>query len=192
MALAHPWIPIEQWAELPEDDDRELVDGTLVAGEMPSSVHEAVLVWLTRLLAGWASTCGARVFGAGLRFAVSPTRGRMPDLTVFFAGRPRPPQTGASHRPPSIAVEVVSPSPADERRDRVEKLEEYARFGVSYYWIVDPELRTFEILELDDGGHYRHLVGMTDGVVDPVPGCPALSLDVAALWREIDGLLAEA
>jgi Uma2 family endonuclease len=85
-------------------------------------------------------------------------------------------------------VEVVTPSPRDERRDRVEKMEEYANFGVRYYWLVDPALGTFEIFGLTDVCTYAKLVGVTEGVIDPVPGCVGLVIDIDALWRELERL----
>jgi Uma2 family endonuclease len=88
--------------------------------------------------------------------------------------------------PADVLVEVVSPSPRDARRDRIEKLSEYAAFGVRYYWILDPTVRTLEIFALDSNGRYVHALGAAEGKVENVPGCEGLVLDLDALWLELD------
>ncbi|WP_272417289.1 Uma2 family endonuclease [Polyangium jinanense] len=184
-------MTIEEWAALPEDEPGELVDGELVEEEMAGYVHEVVVVWLAHLLRSWALAHGARVAGSAGKFAVSATRGRMPDLTVYLAGARRPPAEGPIRVPPSIAVEVVSSTPRDARRDRVEKLKEYAAFGVKWYWIVDPALQSFEILELGPENEYIHKVTSTDGRIESVPGCAGLVIDIDALWAEVAEVRAE-
>lgn len=78
----------------------------------------------------------------------------------------------------------MSPTPRDERRDRIEKMDEYASFGVIWYWIVDPGLQSLEIFELT-GGRYARAARATEGRLDDVPGCPGLHLDLDEIWSKI-------
>lgn len=100
----------------------------------------------------------------------------------------KPPRYGAISAPPDIMVEVISPTPRDARRDRIEKLHEYAAFGVRWYWIIDPELCSIELLELGAEGRYAHACPAAEGVVTDLAGLPGLTLDLDALWSEVDQL----
>lgn len=191
-AIPEAWtdqpMTLEAWAALPEDEPGELVDGRLVEEESVGYAHEVVVIWLASLLRAWIAPRGGLVGGSDARFAVKPTRGRKPDLTVYLPGSRRPPGQGLIRVPPDIAVEVVSPTPRDGRRDRVEKVKEYAAFGVRWYWIVDPQLRTFEILELGADGRYAHAFSATEETIAAAPGCEGISIDLDALWSEVDRL----
>ena len=181
-----PSATVEEWLELDEDDSRELVDGRLEEGEVPTSVHELGISWLIRALGVWLGDRGF-VFGSGLKLLLAVRTGRMPDVVVILPGHKPPPPRGPLREPPDIVVEFVSPSPRDERRDRVQKMAEYARFGVPYYWIVDPALRTFEIFARSSAG-YTQVAAATGGSIDPVPGCDGLRLNVSALWADLERL----
>jgi Uma2 family endonuclease len=183
-------ISLEEWAALPEDEPGELVDGHLEEEELPDLVHEVLVAALCHLLRAWLRPRGGLVAGSETKLAVGERRGRKPDVVVWLPGR-RPPARGLIRVPPDIAMEIVSLTPRDARRDRVEKVDDYAAFGIRWYWIVDPELRSLEILELGPDGRYVHALGVTSGVIDPVPGCEGLTLDLDELWAEVDQLAAE-
>lgn len=178
-----PLLDLDAWAALPEDKNGEWVDGYLTEEEVPDPIHGLAVSWLIALFRAWLDGRGF-VFDSDVKFIVSATRGRKPDVSVFLPDRAAPPRRGPVTVPPDIMIEVVSPSPADERRDRVEKMDEYAAFAVSYYWLVDPALGAVEIFELQNGRFVRSIAA-TSGVVTEVPGCPGLQLDLDRLWSEL-------
>jgi Uma2 family endonuclease len=181
-------LSLEAWAALPEDEPGELVDGRLVEEEEAGYAHDVAVAWLIHRLHGWVIERGGFVGASRARFAVAPARGRKPDATVYLPGSRKPPAHGLIRVPPDIAIEVVSPAPWDGRRDRIEKVKEYAGFRVRWYWIVDPQVRALQIFELGADGRYTYALGATEGRIESVPGCEGLALDVDALWAELDRL----
>ncbi|HEX7668295.1 MAG TPA: Uma2 family endonuclease [Polyangiaceae bacterium] len=182
-------LTFEAWGLLPTEESGELVDGRVVEEEVATIIHETIVSVLNALLRLWLGGRGL-VGGSNAKFKVSSRRGRKPDLYVYLPGT-RLPRGDARvvELPPDIFIEVVSSARSDQRRDRIEKLSEYAAFGVRYYWLVDPELRSFEILELGGDGRYVHAETASNGAIQTVPGCAGLVIDVDALWREVDRLL---
>jgi hypothetical protein len=59
---------------------------------------------------------------------------------------------------------------------------------VRWYWLIDPVARTIKIFELAGARYARRLLA-SRGRLDAVPGCPDLSLDLDALWAEVDELV---
>ena len=79
-----------------------------------------------------------------------------------------------------LVIEVLSPSTT--RTDRTTKAQLYARYGVPYYWIVDPEARVIEVHRLGGGRCASSEVFGGEHLTD-VPPFPGLRLDAASLWR---------
>ncbi len=75
-------------------------------------------------------------------------------------------------------MEVVSGGAADRQWDKVIKREEYARAGISEYWLIDPDEAVITVLSLSDGGYVVH------GEFPPGAAASALlpgfAIDVAA------------
>jgi Uma2 family endonuclease len=185
-------MTLEEWAALPDDEEGELVDGRLVEEEQVTVLHSVVATWLSYTLEGWAQQHGAFVGGDNTKIKVAPRRGRKPDLWVYLAERTRPridaPLVTAL---PSIVVEIVSKERNDARRDRIDKMGDYARAGIPWYWLVDPQLRTFEIFELGKDGRCAIAAGASEGRIATIPGCEGLVLDLDALWRRGDAFPGE-
>ena len=178
-------LTLDEWARLSEEDGGELVDGFLMEEEVPDPAHELSVTWLIHLFMSWMLGRGGFVFGSDVKLRVSASKGRKPDVAVYLPGGATPPRRGLLRAPPDILVEVVTPTPRDERRDRVEKMAEYEALGVRYYWLLDPALGTLEIFALGADAKFVRALAATAGRVEEVPGCPALVVDLDHLWSEL-------
>jgi hypothetical protein len=54
-----------------------------------------------------------------------------------------------------------------------------------YYWVLDPQLRTLEVLQLGSAARHRVALACSGGRVR-APGCPGLILNLDDLWAEVD------
>jgi Uma2 family endonuclease len=179
-------MTLDQWAALAEDEPGELVDGRLEEEEAATWAHELVVSWLIGMFRIWIVPRGGFVLGSGTKLAIAPARGRKPDVVVFFGARALPPRRAPMTKsPPDIVVEVVTATPRDARRDRVEKKPDYASFGVGQYWLLDPEARTLEVLARGSDGRFVEVLAAASGAHE-VSGCEGLVVDLDALWAELD------
>jgi Uma2 family endonuclease len=104
----------------------------------------------------------------------------VPDLAGWRRERmPELPEEAFFRLAPDWACEVLSTSTA--QLDRTRKLPIYARERVPHVWLVDPDGKTLEVLELD-GDTYRLVATHGgDAVVRAVP-FDAIELKLADLW----------
>ena len=74
---------------------------------------------------------------------------------------------------------------AARRRDERIKHQLYERFGVTEYWVVDPDLDAIKVYRLADG-HYTRVSELTlrDGDVLTTPLLPGLELALADIFAE--------
>lgn len=109
-----------------------------------------------------------------------------PDLAGWRRERlPKPGPVRPIEVAPDWVCEVISPSTAS--LDRVTKRALYARHGVKHYWIVDPDTRSLEALELS-GDRWLELGAWTDDAKVRVPPFSEVELELARLFlpREAD------
>jgi Uma2 family endonuclease len=178
-------MTLEEWGNLDEDIEGELVDGLLEEEEVATFLHEIVVAWLTSTLRAWVRPRHGYVAVSEAKIVVGERRGRKPDVSVYLRGK-IPALTDTLVRTlPHVVAEVLSPRPRDARRDRVDKIADYAAAGIRYYWILDPQLRTLEVFERDARGRYRLTVARGEGQIR-IPGCSGLVLNLDELWAEVD------
>ena len=140
-------LTIADWDAMPHGDGNryEIIEGELFVSRSPGLTHQIVLSNLIFLIRSHLKTnpIGTIVSNPGL--VISNISGVIPDL-VFFRKDQRETivtddrLTGT----PALVVEVVSPGPANIRRDRITKLQLYAAYSIPEYWIVNPGSKTLE------------------------------------------------
>jgi Uma2 family endonuclease len=126
----------------------EFSHGWLEVLPMPTTSHQRLLLWLVGLLRAFdpESNLGTALI-APLRVRLWPGKFREPD--VVFMLQKHAHRIGEDFwRGADLVMEIVSGSKEDRRRDLVTKRREYARAGISEYWIVDPEEERIIVLRL--------------------------------------------
>lgn len=104
----------------------------------------------------------------------------VPDLAGWRRERmPELPHVSAFELAPDWVCEVLSAS--TEAIDRGEKIPIFAREHVTHVWLVDPIVRTLEILRLD-GATYRLVSTFRDDAMIRAEPFEAIDLELAALW----------
>jgi Uma2 family endonuclease len=115
----------------------------------------------------------------GLIIHTAPLTSRVPDLAVFETSAIVE-RDGYIHSAPRLVVEVLSP--ANTRREREEKLGDYASIGVPEVWVVSPEGQTVEVLYLEDG-YLRSSLVLREGALTP-RHFPNVQVDIARIWPD--------
>ncbi len=158
----------------------EFCDGCLEFLPTPNMFHQDLVAFVYELLKALVVRKNlGRVYFSPLRVRTVEGAIREPDV-VFV----KPERIVDRHTPPNgadLVVEVISPGDEARKRDLETKREEYARAGISEYWIIDPETETVTVLALE-GGSYREHGKFTKGQSATSKLLPEFALDVTALF----------
>jgi Uma2 family endonuclease len=126
----------------------EFSHGYLEFPPMPTTTHQLIVAYLYGLLLAFTSE---RDLGLVL-FASLPVRlwpGKIREPDILFMRKEHADRLGDRFwKGADLVMEVVSGDKEDRRRDLEVKREEYARAGISEYWIVDPKKKRITVLRL--------------------------------------------
>jgi Uma2 family endonuclease len=135
-----PRTIMEVYKNLPEGTLAELIDNVLYMPPSPVKSHQKALQIIFRRLSEAIEDVGnGEVIIAPFDVYLDATSNAVqPDIVVILnSNKGHSIPNGHFHGVPDLIVEILSPGNRDH--DVVKKKELYERFGVSEYWIVDPE-----------------------------------------------------
>jgi Uma2 family endonuclease len=176
-------VTYEEWLRMPEVTDavEEVVNGEIRIMPPPKWKHSEIVENLQYQLQAQLDRDAYRVKVSdfGLIIRKSPLTSRIPDLAVFQRGSIVE-EDGYIHSAPQLVAEVLSP--ANTRREREEKLADYASIAVPEVWVISPEARTVEVLILEDG-FLRSTQILASGSLTPKL-FPQVSVDIGRIWPD--------
>jgi Uma2 family endonuclease len=171
----------------PLDRRTELVRGRLLVSEPPGCEHADMVFRLVMALGRWMDARTAMGhpspgwFGAGdpgCWIEREPDTVRAPDIAFVTADRMPPvPARGFLEQPPTLAIEVLSPS--DRRGQVAAKVAQWLAAGTCLVWVLDPSRRVAHVHRAD--GSTTSLTA--DAALDGEDVLPGFVLPLSQLFR---------
>lgn len=169
----------EEYYRLDDDLRHEIIDGILLGAPSPGMWHQS---WVGDLYAVIRNAVQSqklgKVFVAPLDVVLDSENTVQPDLIFVATANLGIIQPRGIFGTPDLLVELISPSSV--RRDRYDKKELYARFGVREYWIGDSANKSLEILTLKGGQYELHCAAEVQGELTS-PVLSGLEFDLTAI-----------
>lgn len=181
-ASVGPYRAADYW-QLPEGAPIELIKGRFVVSPSPNMLHQIIVALLLERLLMAARMTGGIAVCAPMDVILSDDTILQPDL-LYVSKQRRGIVKQRVEGPPDLVIEIIS---GTGRRDRVEKLDLYAQYGVGEYWIVDPDAQVLEFL-VNEGGRFVVYSPAHDRYESP--RLPDVEIQLAEFWREVDRQMA--
>ncbi len=169
--------------KLPPNLVAEIVEGELQASARPPVPHARLAARLgSRIIPPFDDARGGP---GGWVFLYEPglhlqTDIFVPDLAAWRRARlPVVPDAAFLTVEPDWVCEILSPS--TEAFDRVKKLAGYARHAVGHAWLLDPAVRTLEVLRLEGGRSVIVLTAEGEELVRAEPFAE-IEMPLGAFW----------
>ncbi len=176
-------VTYEEWLRMPVVSDaiEEVVDGEIRL--MPPAKLKHALI-ADRLQTALKAQLDGRKYWVltaefGLIIRKRPLTSRVPDLAVFEISSVIV-QDDYIHSAPQLAVEIRSAG--NTRREREEKLANYASLGIPEIWAINPKQRTIDVFYVDNA-QLRLTATVSEGLLTPRL-FPSVQIDIAGIWPD--------
>ncbi len=156
MSVAAAKLTWDDIKDLPEDAGRtEIVNGELVLSPGPASRHQEICILLTLEIGPFIRSRDlGKMFAGPMHTILALHSHYEPDLCFIRKNRLSIIKENFIDGPPDLVVEVISES--NRTHDTVVKFNDYARYGIEEYWLVDPREEEISTWFLS-GGKYELL-----------------------------------
>lgn len=160
----------------------EILEGVLVKEPSPSIHHQRVCSALYRQLANFFDDFDPKgeLFFAPLDVTLTAANVLQPDILFVSGARREIICEEHLDGPCDLVVEIMSP--ANRRKDRLQKMEIYRKAGIPHYWLADPEDNTLEAFMLKEGW-YTLVAAGGPGDKFTHPAFPGLDLDLEKVFH---------
>lgn len=174
-------VTLEEFQRMPEEDAFrvELSRGRVVREPRPGAEHGLIVGRVVRIPGSEVRSRGVGVVvtETGFLLGTDPPTVRGPDAAFIARDPAAPAPRGPWTEPPTLAVEVVSPS--NTAGEIQEKVLEHLEAGTELVWVIDPASRSVTEWRPSGDAHvYRE--GETLETEDVLPG---FSLHVASIFE---------
>jgi Uma2 family endonuclease len=169
----------EDYLALNDDTVFEIINGKAFMSPAPELFHQR---WARKIFLAVERHVAARklgeVFFAPVDVVLDEKNVVQPDLVFVSTANAGLLERRGIMGVPDLVVEIISPTSL--RRDRYDKRELYARFGVKEFWLADVANRSIETLSLQKGGYQLLSCATVEGKIrsEILPG---FELDLASL-----------
>jgi Uma2 family endonuclease len=174
----------EHYLELPNDGKRyEIIDGELYVSPAPSTKHQRVATNLTTFVNFHVLTRRlGEVFTAPYDVRLAWSDIVQPDLVFVSRQRAHVVTAARIDGAPDLAVEIISPSSI--KTDQETKRNLYAKYGVKYYWIIEPLEQWIRAYELGADGLYELVAEAHGSEAFSAPPFIDLQISLRDLWAD--------
>ena len=153
MSVAVRKLTWDDLKKLPEDAGRtEIVDGDFIVSPTPSDQHQEISTALAAKIYPFVKRHElGKFYGAPVHVVLAEHTNFEPDLCFLSTRDLRLLQSPVIAGPPDLIIEIISES--NRTHDTVVKFQNYERYGVSEYWIVDPREKRINVWSLKQGSY---------------------------------------
>jgi Uma2 family endonuclease len=175
-------LTYEDYACLPADGKRyEVLEGELIMNPAPNLSHQGVSRNLEFILFQHIKENGAgALYDAPVDVILDDQTIVQPDLLFVSQERAAILSSRGVEGPPDLVVEIHSSSTM--RTDRVSKFQIYARFGIEWYWMADPQVQVLQEYALSPEGYTLVSEHRGNSLFKPAL-FPALTIDLGQVWE---------